>query len=884
MTDYSKRRVEVWSHPADAAGFRLLCSPPVLDGSNTGERDDAYGKGTLVIPADYEHRALIIESDPTDPGAANDSVIAWFMPGATLPYFECWAEEAVETFDDKGQSILSISGSCLRSAPNEAIVYPRAPGDPIWLWGQPTLTRNPDLTEGFIADEEFEIWVVASAGSFRIDLGASGWSAPIYISDAQAIWTNATGGTLDVSFDGEDASWAWNANAATVKAALEGMPNDVITDVTVTGAGTAGDPWVVVFVDPAGPQPAISLDASSLTPGGSFGFWEDRTASAAFIKSVIEAGPSSVVEINVTGAGIPASPWKLHIVDPAQTDYSVQVDDTSLTGDIFVRFVSDGGEVKPTYWTPAQTVDGVLFGVQGAFEVVTDPDDGLPALLVAGNSASIGAQQILSGVAGVHGYATVEIKALVYGANFRLGIRDIDEAWLYTVEDFIDAETFYTTLTIPDVQIPEIIDQIILRVATIDDAPPDFLLRNLKFHPGFPGTTAGDIVQLLMAPAVVRGVLEWLELDSFDAVNDSTPAVWDEPALTFRADPTERMADHVLGELGSEGYEYEFDVVRLPTPPGGFSIGAATHALHMWNPGGRSAATVTTAIVIGSAITGGRVAKRRVAATHVLVEYGSVGQTIEVTLAALAGLPRREDGLRAEYALDEASAIRVGEAYLQSQVDNMLAVQSALIGNAVVPYRDFDIGSTVPHELGRHAARHDRRVHAISSRLSAGLWRDEVVASELFAGEEAADELTRRMWLAFKRDNRAKGSAVLPQFLGGGGAHTYIFSLPGQAFLESGRLRFYFPFGGAVQWSLAAVHVAPSGADLIVDVNVNGTSIFPSPANRPTIPDGLNVSPVSQIGVSIPALSYVTVDVDQVGSTIPGGDVTVMVACLGATG
>lgn len=76
----------------------------------------------------------------------------------------------------------------------------------------------------------------------------------------------------------------------------------------------------------------------------------------------------------------------------------------------------------------------------------------------------------------------------------------------------------------------------------------------------------------------------------------------------------------------------------------------------------------------------------------------------------------------------------------------------------------------------------------------------------------------------------------------------------------------------------AWVAQAPTGAAVIVDVNKNGTSLFTTQANRPTIGVGAFTStrtlPNTQV---ISAGQYLTVDVDQVGSTIPGSDLGVRI-------
>lgn len=66
---------------------------------------------------------------------------------------------------------------------------------------------------------------------------------------------------------------------------------------------------------------------------------------------------------------------------------------------------------------------------------------------------------------------------------------------------------------------------------------------------------------------------------------------------------------------------------------------------------------------------------------------------------------------------------------------------------------------------------------------------------------------------------------------------------------------------------------APTGATLIVDINKNGTTIFTTQANRPTIAIDGNAADSGTPDVTAVAkgdrLSY---DIDQVGSTVAGGN------------
>lgn len=77
----------------------------------------------------------------------------------------------------------------------------------------------------------------------------------------------------------------------------------------------------------------------------------------------------------------------------------------------------------------------------------------------------------------------------------------------------------------------------------------------------------------------------------------------------------------------------------------------------------------------------------------------------------------------------------------------------------------------------------------------------------------------------------------------------------------------------------ASAGSAPTGAAVIVDVNKNGTTLFTTQANRPTIAAGANVTAAEAVPdiTSLVLGDYVTVDIDQIGSTAAGSDLLVFV-------
>lgn len=86
-----------------------------------------------------------------------------------------------------------------------------------------------------------------------------------------------------------------------------------------------------------------------------------------------------------------------------------------------------------------------------------------------------------------------------------------------------------------------------------------------------------------------------------------------------------------------------------------------------------------------------------------------------------------------------------------------------------------------------------------------------------------------------------------------------------------------------VAWTLTgvrlAVGTAPVGAAILVDVNKNGTTVFSTQGNRPTIADGATSGgPGTAPNVTaVAAGDLLSVDVDQVGSGTAGSNLTVVV-------
>lgn len=107
------------------------------------------------------------------------------------------------------------------------------------------------------------------------------------------------------------------------------------------------------------------------------------------------------------------------------------------------------------------------------------------------------------------------------------------------------------------------------------------------------------------------------------------------------------------------------------------------------------------------------------------------------------------------------------------------------------------------------------------------------------------------------------------------------YSYLGTLSVTTGPFRLYNDTGTA--WTIAGVRAsvgtAPAGASVIIDVNKNGTTIFTTQANRPTIAAATNTSGnVTNMDITTVATGeYLTIDIDQIGTTTIGSDLTVQV-------
>jgi hypothetical protein len=111
------------------------------------------------------------------------------------------------------------------------------------------------------------------------------------------------------------------------------------------------------------------------------------------------------------------------------------------------------------------------------------------------------------------------------------------------------------------------------------------------------------------------------------------------------------------------------------------------------------------------------------------------------------------------------------------------------------------------------------------------------------------------------------------------GATPVVWSYSGSQYVRAGAMPLYLDADYTFVGAIAGVGTPPQGAALVVDVHLSGTTIFGDQSARPTIAADAHSGMAGIPTVTVlPGGGYLTVDVDQVGSTVPGSDLSVVLS------
>ena len=109
--------------------------------------------------------------------------------------------------------------------------------------------------------------------------------------------------------------------------------------------------------------------------------------------------------------------------------------------------------------------------------------------------------------------------------------------------------------------------------------------------------------------------------------------------------------------------------------------------------------------------------------------------------------------------------------------------------------------------------------------------------------------------------------------------HTFMFSMEGTLSTSTGKLRIYAPGDMTMTEVFVSVDTPPDGGSIIVDINKNGSTIFTDQSNRPQITSGSSTGYGTPDVTALAKGDYLTMDVDQTGTTVPGANLVAEVWC-----
>ncbi len=333
--------------------------------------------------------------------------------GVVDPWYYSYFDSASITLTNSVKADNSIGINFSGSTSGSVTINSNAPvilsGDIVNPNGNTTITAQGSITN--VAG--------GSLDSNNLTLQATGGSSTVQAvpAGAQQLWNNATGGTftLSVNVSGQIETagpLAYNVTAPQLQAALDALPG---VQASVTGAGTAADPWLFSgvsgltandqgLVGGSGTVGAVATGEELLwntASGGTFTITATENGTAETTGPVAYNAAAGAlqtalnmlagVQATVTGAGTAASPWVITgtgVSDLATNDAGLSFQSTqqaepagalqlfnSASGGTFTISAIKGGTTQVTspldFNTSAGQVQAALDALAGVQATVT---------------------------------------------------------------------------------------------------------------------------------------------------------------------------------------------------------------------------------------------------------------------------------------------------------------------------------------------------------------------------------------------------------------------------------------------------------------------------------------------------------------------------------
>lgn len=293
----------------------------------------------------------------------------------------------------------------------------------------------------------------------------------------------------------------WDISAASMSNILE-FTLDNVEDVTVSGVGHRGDPWVITFFTPA------LIDS----------------VTGTFAEGTVET-------LEVENGRLDPSPVGLS----QRVDQRIDPDEHGTYGSPPVEVITDPSFVRSgSDWT----------------------------LLVRARSRFAGSQILLNVSPGMVYQASIWVRPTVTGI-YRIVVRDAFENPIafqnYTLEAGV-----YTEMVLENIQIPVGTTTIVFRVGVVDPDPAAWVdhyvdWQTATFYEGMPPTTAGEILLTFIEAAQARGVGTWLRTASFTFETDSDAVAWAEAEISITVPAGQTVLQVLDALLDHAGIHWFFE-------------------------------------------------------------------------------------------------------------------------------------------------------------------------------------------------------------------------------------------------------------------------------------------------------------------------------------
>ena len=722
---------EVWDPPGIATFVKKIAALRPLSASGTLYRRQT-GRGLITLPADYSRLAEIINVDTAN--HANDVASTIRVYRGTDLIQELLVRASPNL---TGGEPMTLDLEGIEAVMDWAIVEAwdwDGSADfnstvPDWIYGGRNLI--PDLALGDLGSirEEWELYNDQTpGGSFTLTV-----EYPSSVTDT----TNSL--DFDATLDELEGS-PLTGNG------LEGLSN--VDDVTVSGSGTAADPWLITFYSPP--------DIVNLT--------KTDTGLTSTLTKITEGDPdpSPVTVSQTVDASVEAG---VHGCDPPISVVTTPLDtgaDWSLLVEASCRF--DGSQIVLPV-TPGQTYQ-----------------------------ASIRIRPTVTG-----------LYTLVIRDEFENLIKNP------TPRDNLLTAGSFQTISVSDIEIPPGVDRIIMRAAVTDPTAgnwADFYVnwQGAEFREGQQATTAGNILLELLADAqtdhassaFARSTIDFINA-SFDGTNDSAGNAWADSELSVnipRGMTYRKVLERVFGQLG-----YEWDLTPTSGTPGEWD-------LNVWNPDGRGAdwsAADTPSILTGQG-TESASATRRLPSGNIIISEGGDLYSSRAASAASYGAIGRREWYQSDISYTSTQVEDWTDKQLARFLDETLNPRFEIAdpppaSTRPVPVVDFGLADTMNVDLADGTGKVSREVDAISWRtvddgIRWGVHLGDVQFDSIGGGGSASrgssgpvDEGVRRLIDQFDRVKRQPvASAFVPSK--GGNAPSVVVATADSSDFEKARADF----------------------------------------------------------------------------------------------